>query len=77
MPNKHKVILHCSTIIDSFTQLLPSGARISNCKITVYVGTEYLKNLKMQCFIIRLYTDLSGACVSTWTPQISQQELFF
>jgi len=34
VPKKHQVTLHSFTMTDILSQLLPSGPRIGNCKIT-------------------------------------------
>jgi len=63
---------------DSFTQLLPPGARIGKCKITVYMGTECLQNLNMRCFILRLYTDLIRGFLSYQElPNCTKRTIFF
>jgi len=41
-----------------FTQLLTPGLCIVTIQFACYMETKYLQNLNMQCFILRLYTNL-------------------
>jgi len=76
VPNKHPVTLHYFTM--TFSHSYCHLAHVSvTVKLTDYMETKCLQNLKMQCFILRLYSDLFGALYFELEPSNINKAIFF